>query len=55
MTLEERMEILERRNNEMPLEKRIKMLEQDADWLWDDGYYSMAIRMARLLEILKKD
>jgi len=34
-------------------EKIKKMLQQDRDWMWDEGFYTVAKRMDRVLEHIK--
>lgn len=31
-----------------------KLLEQDIDWMWDEGFYTLANRLNRVLEYIEE-
>jgi hypothetical protein len=35
-------------------ERLKRMLEQDRDWMWDEGFYTVANRLDRVLEYINK-
>jgi len=39
----------------MPNSERLKtMLEQDIDWMWDEGFYTLANRLDRVLQYINE-
>lgn len=35
-------------------ERLKKMLEQDIDWMWDEGFYTLVNRLDRVLEYINE-
>lgn len=35
-------------------DKLKRMLEQDCEWMWDEGFYTVANRLDRVLEYIER-
>ena len=35
-------------------ERLKKMLEQDIEWMWDEGFYTVSNRLTRVLEYIEE-